>query len=318
MAKIKIGELYNKPIVKGDKNLVENHEIYVDDLINGSQGGSTTNELKRNDVNFFDYDGTLLYAYSWEEAKNLKALPALPKHEGLEVREWNYTLDDIKEQGTENTIGKADIGACVYDEEGNQVTAADVLIFERGCENIDYYCGDYWDKDAMVFNLISIPNTVTYIYFSEIIVERLVIPIGIELKEYYGSIYGNILKEFWQNGYDLPLYTNCMKLPQVFEVPNTFSKIGDGHHNFLQNNQIIYMPNTIDYISRFSGYDDGNGYNSFIIFKEHEFIPVLNTGEKDARHTIIVPDELYSEWRTATNWSSMLIYKISEFPYFNK
>ena len=50
----------------------------------GSGGGK---ELKRDDVNFFDYDGTLLYSYTWEEAKNLTELPPLPKHEGFEVRE---------------------------------------------------------------------------------------------------------------------------------------------------------------------------------------------------------------------------------------
>lgn len=69
-----------------------------------SGGGSTGGELKRNDVNFFDYDGTLLYSYSWDEAKKLTELPALPVHPEYEVREWNYTLEDIKEQGVESIV----------------------------------------------------------------------------------------------------------------------------------------------------------------------------------------------------------------------
>lgn len=77
-----------------------------------TEGGGTSGELERNDVNFFDYDGTLLYAYSWEEAKNLTELPALPVHDGLEVREWNYTLEDIKAQGVEGFMTEYD--TCRY------------------------------------------------------------------------------------------------------------------------------------------------------------------------------------------------------------
>ena len=120
----------------------------------GNGGGENDKELKRNDVNFFDYDGTLLYAYSWEEAKGLTELPALPEHDGLEVREWNYTLDDIKAQGTETSIGKADVGACVYDSEGEQVLGDFIFIIPRGVE--------YFDSPiyGTAVTVLSIPNTV--------------------------------------------------------------------------------------------------------------------------------------------------------------
>ena len=76
----------------------------VDSMGTSSGGGNSGDNsgddgLKRNDVNFFDYDGTLLYAYTYEEACALTELPPLPIHDGLEVREWNYTLEDIKAQG---------------------------------------------------------------------------------------------------------------------------------------------------------------------------------------------------------------------------
>ncbi len=68
------------------------------------------------DVNFRDYDGTLLYSYTWSEAKALTALPALPTRDGMTYEEWNYTLADLKEQcDNENTnYGKAEIGACCH------------------------------------------------------------------------------------------------------------------------------------------------------------------------------------------------------------
>ena len=66
---------------------------------NSGGGGNGGKELTRNDVNFFDYDGTLLYSYSWEEAKKLTELPEAPSHEDMNFVEWNYTLEDIKAQG---------------------------------------------------------------------------------------------------------------------------------------------------------------------------------------------------------------------------
>lgn len=57
------------------------------------------NGVQSKDVNFYDYDGTLVYSYTWEEAEQLTELPAGPTHDGLTFQEWNYTLDDIKEQG---------------------------------------------------------------------------------------------------------------------------------------------------------------------------------------------------------------------------
>lgn len=65
--------------------------------------------LEEKDVNFYDYDGTVLYAFSKQEALNLEALPALPIREGLIAQEWNWDLADIKDYVTE--YGACDIGA---------------------------------------------------------------------------------------------------------------------------------------------------------------------------------------------------------------
>lgn len=49
-----------------------------------------------NDVNFIDYDGTLLYSYTAEEFAELTALPANPTHPGLTAQGWNWSLVDAK------------------------------------------------------------------------------------------------------------------------------------------------------------------------------------------------------------------------------
>lgn len=99
-------------------NIVRLNTVADDKIIatrvGGGSGGGGSQPSARKDVNFFDYDGTLLYSYSWGKAKNLTELPPLPVHDGLEVREWNYTLEDIKMQGEDYII--VDGQPCVYDK----------------------------------------------------------------------------------------------------------------------------------------------------------------------------------------------------------
>ena len=61
---------------------------------NGAGGGSSSASPK--DVNFYDYDGTLVASYSLSDAQSLTALPDGPAHEGLTFQGWNYTLDKVK------------------------------------------------------------------------------------------------------------------------------------------------------------------------------------------------------------------------------
>ena len=63
-----------------------------------SGGGGSTAEKKQ--VNFIDYDGTILYSYTAQEAQALTALPANPSHSGLIAQGWNWSLANIKSQLT--------------------------------------------------------------------------------------------------------------------------------------------------------------------------------------------------------------------------
>lgn len=56
----------------------------------------TPTEAPENDVNFYDYDGFRVAAYSIAEAKALTELPTPPQHEGLTFQQWNWTLNDIQ------------------------------------------------------------------------------------------------------------------------------------------------------------------------------------------------------------------------------
>jgi hypothetical protein len=53
--------------------------------------------IEEKDVNFYDYEGTLLYSYTKQEALALTALPPLPDRtsENLTQEGWNHTRQDV-------------------------------------------------------------------------------------------------------------------------------------------------------------------------------------------------------------------------------
>ena len=70
----------------------------------------------KKDVNFYDYDGTVLYAYTAQEALALAELPEAPTHEGLTFQGWNRTLAQLQNYVTDYGIG--DAGATYITDDG--------------------------------------------------------------------------------------------------------------------------------------------------------------------------------------------------------
>lgn len=66
---------------------------------------SIGSDIEDKGVNFYDYDGTLLYSYTVEEARNMSSLPALPEHDDLTCEGWNWTLEQIKALKTFVNVG---------------------------------------------------------------------------------------------------------------------------------------------------------------------------------------------------------------------
>lgn len=84
----------------------DNADGYSSVTVNVSGGGGTSEP--RKDVNFFDYDGTVLHSYTAQEALALNSLPSNPSHDGLTAQGWNYTLAEMKTEVTAQ--GKCDVG----------------------------------------------------------------------------------------------------------------------------------------------------------------------------------------------------------------
>ena len=66
----------------------------VEGIQTGGGGGSTSDAVMK-DVNFYDYDGTLVASYTLAEAKALTTLPDSPTHDGLTFQGWNWSLEKI-------------------------------------------------------------------------------------------------------------------------------------------------------------------------------------------------------------------------------
>ncbi len=92
---------------------------------------------EESDINFWDYDGTLLYAWTLAELTTKTELPPLPSHDGLVCQGWNWTLADIKDAGRE-----LDIGALYITDDGKTRLYVDV-----DTETWDDFVLNYWQSN---------------------------------------------------------------------------------------------------------------------------------------------------------------------------
>ena len=109
---------------------------YPEGFINAIQAIPTGigEPIVKKQVNFIDYDGTLLYSYTAQEADVLDALPANPSHIGLTAQGWNWTLAQIKAQLTAMPNNEIWVGQMYITQSGN--TEIDVSIPEGRLEPI--------------------------------------------------------------------------------------------------------------------------------------------------------------------------------------
>jgi len=108
-------------IIENTTTLIEPDEGYdylnsVEVTTNVPAGGGATNAVA-SDVNFYDYDGTLVNSYSKEDFAQLSAMPTPPTHNGLTNTGWTYTLSEAKEYVEE--CGMLDVGATYVTDDGS-------------------------------------------------------------------------------------------------------------------------------------------------------------------------------------------------------
>ena len=103
------------------------------------------------DINFYDYDGTLLYAWTLAELAGKTELPPLPSHEGLICQGWNWTLSDLKATNRMMNVGAmyiTDDGTTriyIHLEEGR--TSPVLGVCPNGTVSVDW--GDGTEPDTL-------------------------------------------------------------------------------------------------------------------------------------------------------------------------
>jgi len=83
-------------------------------VVNVPTGGGDKTEV--NDVNFIDYDGTIVHSYTAAEFAALTAMPENPSHAGLTSQGWNWTL--AKAQAYVAKYGKLWMGQMYVTDDG--------------------------------------------------------------------------------------------------------------------------------------------------------------------------------------------------------
>jgi hypothetical protein len=78
--------------------------------------------VSKKQVNFIDYDGTLLYSYSKADWQSIAALPDNPSHTGLTAQGWNWTKNQIDAQLTAVPDGVVWVGQMyITDDEKTRI-----------------------------------------------------------------------------------------------------------------------------------------------------------------------------------------------------
>ena len=113
----------------------------IENISTGGGGSAVT--VQRKDVNFVDYDGTLLYSYTIAETKALTEMPPLPTRDGLVCQGWNYELEQIKQY--DRTL---DVGTSYITDDGK--TRLYITIAAEGRMEVPLYFSQTVDSGVAI------------------------------------------------------------------------------------------------------------------------------------------------------------------------
>jgi len=137
-------------------------------------GGGDGGTASPKDVNFIDYDGTIVHSYTAEEFAALTAMPANPSHTGLTAQGWNWSLSDAKAQLAAMPDAGLTIGQMYITDDGKtriychfeQGRLAPYLgLGVNGTVVVDW--GDGSNTDTLTGTSLTTAKTVQHIYATE-------------------------------------------------------------------------------------------------------------------------------------------------------
>ena len=222
----------------------------VHTLASGYGRGGSTVSAPRKDVNFIDYDGTILHSYTTAEALALTALPENPSHDGLTAQGWNWSLADMKSQV--QSMGKCDIGQMyitddgktriyVHFEEGR--TSPYLGIGVNGSVEVDW--GDGSNTETLTGTSLTTVTTAQHIYAPGDYVIKLTVVSG--SFTFFGAL---ILQKSTSASTNVSgVYTNAV---QKIELGNGITNIGDSAFSNCYSLSNISIPKEVTSVGSYA------------------------------------------------------------------
>ena len=312
-------------------NTISLNSISLDGNIIRKRGGgsSAVTSASVSDVNFYDYDGTILHSYTKEQFLALSAMPKLPTRAGLICQGWNWTLNDAKEYVTD--YGMLNIGTMYVTDDGD--TRLYIRIATEGRMTVPLYWSqtvangvsiDWGDGSAIqsVDGTGNVNTTHTYAQPGNYVIRLKVVNnctlgLGHGSLSYCvmgslsnnGRVYCNMLQavEIGKNVTSIGAYAfnSCYSLSSV-SIPSSVTSIEYGAFGRCSSLSSVSIPQGVTSIdTNMFGYCYGMAIYDFT---KHTSVPTLvNTNAFSSIPSdckIKVPSSLLEEWKSATNWST--------------
>lgn len=240
--------------------------LYSSVTVNVPSGGGTSQP--RKDVNFYDYDGTIVNSYTAAEFANLTAMPSNPSHEGLIAQGWN--CDELATaKSYVSDYGKLDLGQVYTTSDGKTRLYVDLLeeakspvlrlyLYGNTTVNID------WGDGSAISTLSGTSQAVEerHNYASG---GKYVISIEVNGTMYVTGYQRLFTDGANNNSYDIIYKASIYKV----EIGDNVTQINDEAFRFYSNIESITIPKTVKLI---------NGSNTFAtIYKIKTLIIPWNT-----------------------------------------
>ena len=305
-----------------------NPQDFSSEIASIESGGGAVVSASISDVNFLDYDGTILYSYTKEQFLALSAMPELPTRAGLICQGWNYRWSDAVSYVT--TYGKLDIGAMYITDDGDTrlyiriATEGRMTVPLRWSQTVANGVGIDWGdgSDIQTFTGTGNLNTThTYAKCGDYVI-RLKVASGCTLGLGSGSssycvmggtgnnnvVYCNMLQKIEIGNHitsiDTYAFRNCSSLVSV-SIPSSVTSIGNNILYGCYSLKSISIPSSVTGIGNYA-FQDCQGM-AIYDFTKHTSVPTLsnsNAFQNISSDCIIkVPASLLGEWKAATNWS---------------
>ena len=253
---------------KGTTDLINPQDFSAEIASIETGGGGGAAVVTANDVNFRDYDGTLLHSYTKSQFLALSELPELPSRIGLTCQGWNWTLNDAKAYVEE--YGVLDIGATYITDDGKTrlyITIAaegrmDVPIsFKQSANGVSVDWGD--GSEAETFGSTSVNASHHYGSIGDYVITLEVLKGSLNLVyssstsiigpvQTNKSAYSAMLRkvEFGSGVTSIGKYAfnNCYSLSSVV-IPNGVTSIGATAFYYCQSLSSVVIPNSVTSIS---------------------------------------------------------------------